>query len=57
MNNAVSNTVIQRAEVAVTVALPGSLPLIKPGEETVKTAALLDDQFTEPVIFLVLPSS
>jgi len=45
------------AEVAVTVALPGSLPLIKPGEETVKTAALLDDQLTEPVIFFVLPSS
>ena len=45
------------AEVAVTVALPGSLPLIKPAEETVKTAALLDDQLTEPVIFFVLPSS
>jgi len=45
------------AEVAVTVALPGSLPFIKPAEETVKTAALLDDQLTELVIFLVLPSS
>ena len=45
------------AEVAVTVALPGSLPLIKPAEETVKTAALLVDQLTEPVIFFVLPSS
>ena len=45
------------ADVAVTLAFPGSVPLINPMDETVNTAELLDDQLTEPVMFLVLPSS
>jgi len=45
------------ADVAVALALPGSLAVILPLSDTVKTAALPDDQLTEPVMFLVLPSS
>ena len=45
------------ADVAVALALPGSLAVILPLSETVKTAALPEDQLTEPVMFLVLPSS
>ena len=44
-------------DVAVALALPGSLAVILPLSETVKTAALPEDQLTEPVMFLVLPSS
>ena len=44
-------------DVAVAPALPGSLAVILPLSETVKTAALPEDQLTEPVMFLVLPSS
>ena len=45
------------ADVAVTLADPGSLPLTIPVEETLKTASLSEDQLTEPLMFLVLPSS
>lgn len=44
------------ADVAVTLDVPGWLPLTMPVEETVKTAELAEDQLTEPVTSLVLPS-
>jgi len=44
-------------DAAVALALPGSFAVILPLSEMVKTAALPDDQLTEPVMFLVLPSS
>jgi hypothetical protein len=44
------------ADVAVTLTLPGAIPVTKPLPDTVATALSSDDQLTEPVMFLVLPS-
>ena len=45
------------ADVAVTLTVPGATPVTTPASETVATALSSEDQLTEPVMFLVLPSS
>lgn len=45
------------ADVAVTLAVPVAIPVTRPLSETVTTALSSEDQLTEPLMFLVLPSS
>jgi hypothetical protein len=45
------------AEVATTLVVPGATPLTSPPSEIVAMALSFEDQLTEPVMFLVLPSS
>src|SRR5215469_10441769 len=45
------------ADVAVTLTVPAPTAVTRPASETVATALSSEDQLTDPVMFLVLPSS